>query len=213
MGKTQPSPPVLFSRLRQDVLAAFLLHPQREWYLNQLVRHLGRAPGHLHRELTFLVRAGLLRRRVEGRQVYYSPDPGCPYLPELSGLIRKTAGIPQVLAEALSGLQGRIACAFIFGSVARGEEQPGSDIDLWVVGDITTSDLLPALTQAEKATGRPVNPTIYPPAELAEKCGLGHHFVRAVVADPAKIFVIGGIDELARAARRQPLEAAPNEPG
>lgn len=200
MGKKPPSAAVLFPHLRQRVLATLLLHPKREWYLSELVRQLACAPAHLHRELALLVEAGILSRRTEGRQVYYAPDRNCPYLPELTALIRKTMGIPVVLATALKPLRQGIVCAFIYGSVARQQEQPGSDVDLMVVGDVTTTDLLPALTKAEKETGRPVNPTIYPVKELAENNRQGNHFIRALLADQSKVFLIGTIDDLEIAA-------------
>lgn len=203
MKKKRSSEALLFPRLRQRVLSTFLLHPKREWYLSELVRQLACAPAHLHRELALLVEAGILRRRTEGRQVYYRPDSECPYLPELSALIRKTMGIPVILAAALRPLQKRVVCAFIYGSVARHEEQAGSDIDLMVVGNVTTTDLIPMLNKAEKETGRPVNPTVYPVKELAEKNRQGNHFVRAIMADPAKVFLIGNVNDLEKAANRR----------
>ncbi|MBX7071895.1 MAG: helix-turn-helix domain-containing protein [Pirellulales bacterium] len=207
MIKVSSTGALLFPHVRQRVLATFLLHPKREWYLSELARQLGCAPAHLHRELALLVKAGILRRRTEGRQVYFAPDPACPFLPELAALIRKTMGIPVILATALEPLRNRIACAFIYGSVARQQEQSGSDIDLMVVGDVTTMDLLPALAKAEKETGRPVNPTVYPVDELAEKNRQGNHFVRALLADPAKVFLIGAVDDLKEAASRRPAKA------
>lgn len=202
---------MLFPRLRQRVLSTVLLHPKREWYLSELVRQLGCAPAHLHRELALLVKAGILRRRTEGRQVYYSPDGQCPYLPELTALLRKTMGIPSVLAAALQPFQRSLACAFIHGSVARQQEQRGSDIDLLVVGDVTIADLLPALIKAEKETGRPVNPSVYPVQELAEKNRQGNHFVRALLADPAKVFLIGDTNDLEQAAKGHAAQTPQNK--
>src|SRR5580704_5222572 len=99
MRKKSASEALLFPHIRQRVLATFLLHPKREWYLSDLARTLKCAPGHLHRELALLSDAGILHRRVEGRQVYYSPDPDCPYLSELTALVRKTMGVDIVLAR------------------------------------------------------------------------------------------------------------------
>ncbi len=200
MRKTSSVEALLFPHVRQRVLATLLLHPKREWYLSELVRQLKAAPAHLHRELALLVEAGVLRRRGEGRQVYYSADANCPYLPELTALVRKTMGIQMILSKALMPLRVRIDCAFIYGSVARGEEDSKSDIDLFVVGDVIIADLLPALEKAEKQTGRAVNPAVYPKRELAEKNRRGNHFIRAVLADPAKKFVIGDCDVLEKAA-------------
>lgn len=213
MRKKSPAEALLFPHLRQRLLATLLLDAARPWYLSELARHLHAAPAHVHRELGLLVAAGILRRRVEGRQVYYTPDPECPFLPELTALVRKTMGIPVVLSEALKPMRARLRCAFIYGSVARGEETSGSDIDLMVVGDVTIADLLPALRKAEKQSGRPVNPTVYTPKELADKRRRGHHFIRAVLADPAKIFVMGSRDDLEEAARRRAAKTSPGQQG
>jgi predicted nucleotidyltransferase len=213
MRKKAPSEAVLFPHARQRVLATLLLHPKKEWYLSELARLLKSAPAHLHRELALLTDAGILRRRVEGRQVYYSPDPQCPYLPELTGLVRKTMGFDIVLAKALKSLGSNIRCAFVYGSIAKGEEKSGSDIDLMVVGDVTISDLLPALTRAERELGRPVNPTVYPQKELVKKLGEGNHFVRAVLADPAKTFIVGNRNDLEKAANGRADKSAQDHQG
>ncbi|HEV3136827.1 MAG TPA: nucleotidyltransferase domain-containing protein [Pirellulales bacterium] len=213
MRKKAPSESLLFPHVRQRVLATFLLHSKTDWYLSELVRQLKSAPAHLHRELGLLVEAGVLRRRVEGRQVYYSPDRRCPYLPELAALVRKTLGIPVTLSKALEPLGTKIECAFIYGSMAKGREQSGSDIDLMVVGSATISDLLPALAKAEKQSGRPVNPTVYSKKELAEKNRQGNHFVRAVLADPAKTFLIGTRDDFEKAANGRAVKASQDKPG
>jgi len=201
MRKKAPSEALLFPHTRQRVLATLLLHPKKEWYLSELAQMLKSSPAHLHRELTLLEEAGVLRRRVEGRQVYYSPDSACPYLRELTALVRKTMGFHVVLATVLKPLAAKIHCAFIYGSVAKKEEKSGSDVDLMVVGDLKLSDLVPALTRAEHELGRPVNATVYPPKEIVQKYREGNHFVRAVVADPAKTFIIGTSYDLEKAAR------------
>ena len=49
-----------------------------------------------------LVQAGVLLRRQEGRQVYFKPDPNCPILGELQGIMTKTSGLVDVLREILA---------------------------------------------------------------------------------------------------------------
>ena len=113
---------VLFPRIRQGILAATVMRPERWWYLSDLARHLHVRPSSFQRELTSLVRAGILERRQEGRQVYYRPDPKCPILIELQGIMAKTAGLVDVLRQVLQPFAPRIECAFIYGSIARSEE-------------------------------------------------------------------------------------------
>jgi uncharacterized protein len=202
---------VVFSAVRQQVLGTLLLHPQKSWYLSQLVRHIGAAPSHLHRELALLTEAGILIRRVEGRQTYFQANPTCPILPELTGLLCKLTGAAAVLEQSLHALRSKIRCAFIYGSVARGNEEAGSDIDLMVIGDVTVSDLLPGLRRAERTLGRQINPTVYPANELARKFKQGHHFIQSVLKDPAKNFIIGTQRDLEAVARPKSNQKASDE--
>jgi predicted nucleotidyltransferase len=204
---------ILFPKIRLQVLRMLLLEPRKEWYLSQLASHLGAAPSPVHRELTSLTAAGILTRRVEGRQTYYAANPRSPVVSELTGLIRKLAGAQAVLGTALEPLGSKISCAFIFGSMARGEEMAESDLDLFVVGRLSLQELLPAVRRAERTLGRPVNPTIYPPSELARKNRGGHHFIRSVLQDPAKEFVIGSPYELEAIAGGTANQTAPHQSG
>ncbi len=210
MGTTAAN--VLFSTVRRKVLTALLLHTQGSWYLSELARHVGAASSHLHRELGTLVAAGIVTRRVEGRQTYFQADARCPFLPELTGLLRKLVGAPAVLEKSLAGLRPKIRVAFIYGSVARRTEQAHSDVDLLVVGTVAVADLVPALQTAERTLGRPVNPTVYPAAELAKKFRGGHHFVRSIVPDSEKIFVIGSQHELEAIAGATARQTASYQP-
>ena len=82
-------------------------------------------------------------------------------VPELRGLIDKTAGVVPTLQTILRPFEGRIACAFVYGSVARSEEHAASDIDVLVVGDVGLAELTPTLRKAEARLGREVNVTSY----------------------------------------------------
>src|SRR5215813_13177005 len=124
----------LFPRIRQAILVATVLHPDRWWYLSDLAKHLGVRPSSLQRELATLVEAGILQRREDGNRVYFQANPDCPFLSELQGLLVKTAGIVDVLRETLAPFAKRIDWAFIYGSVARAEELASSDVDLMIIG-------------------------------------------------------------------------------
>ena len=193
----------ILPKTRQAVLAATLMHPERAWYLSDLARHLGVTPSSLQRELAGLVEAGILRRRKDGNRVYYQADPDCPFLPELQGLMVKTAGLADVLRRALRPHATGICAALIYGSVARAEELSTSDVDLLVVGTIGLSDLAPALKKTEKRLRRPINAMVYSPEEFAEKVRSGHHLLTSVLKSEV-IFVLGGPRELESLARREP---------
>src|SRR5438046_2322809 len=81
--------------------------PERWWYMSDLAAHLDTTPSSLQRELGALADAGILRRRREGRMVYYRAEPEHPLYPELRGLILKTTGLLGVLRGALSAASAR----------------------------------------------------------------------------------------------------------
>src|SRR5207237_6199505 len=100
-----------------------------------------------------------------------------------------------MLRSALAGLVHSIVVSFIYGSMARGEEKPESDIDLMVVGKASLEDVLGKLSNAEASLRRAVNPTVYSPSEFKTKLTSGNHFLNSVVRGE-KIFLIGDEDEL-----------------
>ncbi|HEX5142085.1 MAG TPA: nucleotidyltransferase domain-containing protein [Dehalococcoidia bacterium] len=155
----------------------------------------------MQRELALLTNAGLLRREVKGRQVYFSANPDAPVYPELRGLLTKTAGVADLLKAALRPLVQKkmIVIAFIYGSVASGRHGAKSDVDLMVIGRLSLSDLIPALRKAQEALGREVNPTVYELREFQTKLQKDAHFLRRVVAGP-KLMLVGDSDELAKLA-------------
>jgi len=199
MRKDSPLDPLL-SKAVQHILAATMMQPERWWYLSDLAKHLHRRPSSLQSPLSALVESGILRRREDGNRVYFQPDPDCPFLPELTGIILKTVGLVDVLRKLLAPFQERIECAFVYGSVARAEELSSSDIDLMVIGAASRFDLTTALKEAEDRLGRPVNATVYKPDEFAKKLKADNHFLRAVL-DREKLFVVGDEHDLERASK------------
>jgi len=59
--------PVLRSETQARLLAAVLLHPDREASIADLARETGSDPGNLHAEVERLVQAGILADRRAGR--------------------------------------------------------------------------------------------------------------------------------------------------
>jgi predicted nucleotidyltransferase len=207
------SPPidVLFPAVRQEVLAVTLLHPERWWYLSDLAAQLKRTPSSLQRELARLAEAGIFETRQEANRTYYRPNAECPLLPELTGLIAKTVGVADVLRRALLPLAKQIDWAFIYGSLARGEEIAESDIDLFVIGEAKLAEMARPLKAVEKRLGRPVNPSIFPRREFAAKLRAGQHFVRGIVQSE-KLYLMGDPHEFAKAFAIKTPAPASNKP-
>jgi predicted nucleotidyltransferase len=190
---------VLFGQTRRAILGLLYGHPDEAYYLRQLVRSAGVGLGAAQREVKRLAEAGIIRRTVRGRQVYYQAHPECPLFAELKSLVVKTAGAAGVLRDGLASLGGRIKVAFVYGSVARLEQKSGSDVDLMVIGEVAFGEVVSALGAAQEALGREINPTVYSPTEFHSKLKARHHFLSSVLKSK-KVFVIGGEHDLARLA-------------
>jgi len=194
----------LLGRQRAAVLSVLLARPETRLYQRQIAQLTGMRLLQAQRALRSLADLGVLRAQHEGNRVYYSPDPKCPILGELAAMVLKTAGLVEVLREALADLAG-VKLAFVYGSLARQEQTPQSDIDLLVVGDVNMQELSERLHQAEQALAREVNPTAYSETEFRQKVADRHHFLTAVLGNP-KLFVIGDADVLERLAQAELAE-------
>ncbi len=210
MGTRPPSlglSAALFGRTRRILLALFYGHPDESYYLRQISRRAGLGMGAVQREVRRLSEAGIIHRTLHGQQTFYQANRDCPVFAELKGLVVKTAGAGDVLRAALAPLAGEIKAALIYGSLARGAERAGSDIDVLVVGQVSFEDIASALHPAQKTLAREVNPTVYAPAEFTAKLAAGDHFLTSVVRGE-KIFLMGDERELARMGAKRVVHHA-----
>lgn len=192
----------LFPTVRAGVLAAAILQPERWWFMTELARHLGTTPSSLQRELESMVAAGLLLRREDGRRAYFKANAQSPVFSDLRSLLEKTVGLIPALTVALKPFGKQIELALLYGSVAREEENPGSDVDVMIVGTLKQIDLLPVLRRLEARLRREVNVTLFSPREFRRKLSEGDHFLRSVLKGKT-VLLKGALDELEAAATRQ----------
>lgn len=189
----------LFPGTKRKVLALFFLNPDQEYYFSEVVRLTGTRQGVIQRELKSLTEAEILTSEKRGRQKFYAVNRKHPIFQDLRNIIFKTYGVIGKIQEALDPVRRQIKVAFVYGSFARGEEVSGSDLDLFVVGNIGLEDLVSVLSNVEQAIGREINPTLFTEAEFRKKSSEKNHFIRSV-ANAEKEFVIGSEDESRRLA-------------
>lgn len=197
----------LFSRTQQRVLGVLFGRPDQSFFANEIVRLAGGGFGAVHRELAALEAAGLVTARHIGNQKHYQANRDALIFEELRGIVVKTAGLADVLREALAPLATRIQAAFVYGSLAKGTDTARSDIDLMVIGEkVEYAGVFKLLADAERRLGRKVNPSVLTPRELEKQRGDdGFH---ARVLKQAKIFVIGSEDDLGKPRKAGKGQAA-----
>src|SRR5437763_10407270 len=123
----------LFPEIRRGVLAATLTRPHKWWYLSELADFLRTRPSSLQRELATLVESGILQQRRDGRRVYFKAEGRSPIFRDLQNIFEKTMGLLPALQIMLRPFDEKIACAFVYGSIARREERAASDVDLMII--------------------------------------------------------------------------------
>lgn len=190
----------LFPKTRHGILAALLGQPAKTWYVSELARRMGVPSSSLQRELQDLTKVGILKNHRQGRMAYYQANTDSPVYAELHGLILKTAGLVDVLAEALKPLVAKLRLVFVYGSIASGTEKSDSDIDLMVVGKVAPAELALPMRRARELLGRDINPTVYTPAEFDRKRKSKDPFLSQVLAKP-RLLVIESQDDLGKASR------------
>jgi predicted nucleotidyltransferase len=181
----------LFTKVQQRVLAVLFGNPRRSFYANEVIGLAASGTGAVQRELARLEAAGLVTVTRVGKQKHFQANSTAPVFEELRGLVLKSSGLVDVLREVLAPLAAHIEAAFVFGSVAKGQDTAKSDIDLLVVSEsLSYADLFSVLEEATQRLGRTVNPTVYSRRELNKRIRADNAFVKRVLAQP-KIFVLG----------------------
>lgn len=187
----------LFSPVQQRVLGLLFGQPNRRFQSGELIQLAGSGTGATHRVLTRLADAGIVTVTRSGNQKHYQANRASPVFPELHGLIVKTVGLVEPLRAALAPKAGEIHAAFVYGSVAKGTDKAGSDIDLMIISDeLSYADLYKALQSAEVVLARAVNPNVMSRSEWRAKRAEAGSFATRIGGGP-RLFVIGSDDDLA----------------
>jgi predicted nucleotidyltransferase len=184
-----PSPAVL------HVLSLLLLRPDREFYQSELAELSGSTLLQVQRAIHRIEEAGLVSATRRGNRVYYSAARRHPVFEELKRIALKTVGLGDSLRRALTPHRDNVHIAFVFGSFASGTETAESDVDVLIVGDLTSRQTSRALGPVGRELGREFNPVVFPAKEFRQKARRGNRFIEELLASP-KVWLIGTQDDL-----------------
>ncbi len=198
---------VLFGEYRKRILGLLLLHPEETYHVRELARLTNTSAGTLHKELSKLSDAGILQSKKVGNQQRYSANVQCPIFEELASIFRKTSGLADVIANALSSMKSHIKFAIVFGSVARGEEQANSDVDVMVIGDISFGDVVGLLHESQATLKREINPIVYSVDSFKSRVEKNDSFIQEILSKP-KLFIVGSEHELRKFTENQATSIA-----
>lgn len=182
------------SKVRKALFRLYFTNPESEYYLRELERTLGIPVAVVRKELTRLEKDGIFTARKKANLVFYSLNKSYPLFAELKSIISKTIGVTASLQDALKSIKG-IETAFIYGSFAKSNEKSTSDIDLFLMGNISESSLIRAIKKLEGTLKREINYALYTHTEFMSKKRKKDSFITDLLENP-KIMLIGEEDGL-----------------
>ena len=185
---------LISSRIRIEILKILVVNTESAFNINELSRRTGFSLRGVEKELKNLLSGGILRREVTGNQHRYQLDPLCPIQREIKGIIIKTVGIAVLLKQALRSVEQKIVRAFIYGSFASGDYGNDSDVDLFIVTELSGLKLAELLGDVRNEIGRSINVSQFTLDEYIQRKEQDDHFLCRVLEGP-KITIIGDIDE------------------
>ncbi|MBF8303824.1 MAG: hypothetical protein HW399_199 [Dehalococcoidia bacterium] len=174
------------------MLKLFLTNPDRAFYVREIARLTGEQINAVRRELHYLEKAGLLKSSTRGNQKYYLVVKEFPFYPELKKIIYATIALGDYLRSEISNSR-EIEMAFIYGSVAQNEETEKSDVDLFVVGEISEDALNRIVLEIENDISRQINYTLMSRQEFNNRRERAEPFIKRVLAEK-KILLKGDLD-------------------
>jgi hypothetical protein len=155
--------PVFRSTAQAEILAAVLLHPERELTLTDLSRLLDIPFATVSDEVARLLEAQILIARQVGRAKLLRANPHNRLVGPLAEIALATMGPHLIAREAFAGIPG-IERLLIYGSwAARYQGQlgpPPNDLDVLVVGKPDRAAVYAAADTVEQRSGLPVHPVI-----------------------------------------------------
>jgi predicted nucleotidyltransferase len=188
------------SKTRVTLLAKLLMNPEKSFYIRELSRELNIPYSMLYKEEKNLVSLNIISEEKKGKVTLVSINKNLPYFAELKNLLIKTAGLGDLLKNALSELT-EIRYALVYGSLASGEESASSDIDVLIIGSDGEEKILGAIGSVEKAVGREINYILWNEEEFAKRVKSRHHLLMEIASKPV-IMLVGEEDEFRRTVKK-----------
>lgn len=185
------------SEVRVKLLNRFLMNPDKEYYLRELSNSLKISPRSVSMELNNLLKIDLIKKRISGNHHYYSVNIQHLIFAELQNIFTKTIGVRNILAEYLKPFKTKILFSFIYGSIAKGNSTSTSDIDLLIIGDISSKKISNVVLDTGLKLNREINFSIFKKSEFIQRLKSKDHFITSIFKEQ-KIFVIGNPDEFER---------------
>jgi predicted nucleotidyltransferase len=164
---------------RFELLRQLYLNPSRTFSVRELSEMAKTDPGNTSRWLNRWAKAGLVSRIEDGRNLSFKASAN-PLLASLSEMMKRS---DDILNDIQKALPPEAEVAVVFGSVARGEENAESDIDILVLGEGLSDIRLNAMLKpVSREHHRVIHATSFSHQEFAQLLQERNSFALSVVS-------------------------------
>lgn len=174
----------MFGATQLLILAILSETPQREYYLHEIGRILGKKPGVFQIGINSLEKQGLVLSRKQGPLRLFKINEQHPLYQEIKSMARKTVGVEAELKKLVNELDA-VRSALIYGSYAKDNMRSDSDVDLLLVtGDLKIEDkLVKELARLERLFQRDVNYKLYDERDYQQRLRNKDPFLSEILSD------------------------------
>jgi hypothetical protein len=167
-------------KTKARILDVLLSHPGQSYHLRGLATAAGTDSGNTSKLLRPLVESGLVVAAPDRHSTRYSINVKSPLVAPLRQLIA-CAGSLMVDLQAAAH---RVAAEYIgvFGSVAAGTDDAQSDVDVLIVGDLSTVAAQAAFKSVGRKHHKNINAVVVSASDLAIKLRQGSAFWTSIAA-------------------------------
>ncbi|MES2272790.1 MAG: nucleotidyltransferase domain-containing protein [Chlamydiota bacterium] len=173
-----------------QLLGHFFINPAEEVCQSRLVSITGKRLIQVQRALKALEKSGLISTKRRDRKVSYKAERSHPAFEELKKVFLQTISLGDPIRESLRIQNEKIDLIWIFGSVAQGEEQNDSDIDIIFVSDRSLEQLSRVVGPLSRTLDKELNGIFITPDDLRKKFQSEDYFIREIIEKP-KIWLLG----------------------
>ena len=179
---------IFSSKARANIFKILFGLQKNEIHLREIQRISGLTVETIRRELINLESLELINKRIDSNRNYYQANTGHPLYNEIHNIVLKTAGLKDVLKNALSSIN--IDFAFVFGSFASGKTNKDSDIDLFIIGETGLREISKLIKEPSVTLQREINPHTMTLKEFKSRIYNKDDFVLNLLDSP-KLFIVG----------------------
>jgi len=175
------------SEITIKLLDYYFLNPDKSHHINQLAEILNVDLGNLFRKLEELEKEGILVSDRKGNQRSFKLNKEYPFLKELKKIYGSKYGFIALLKEKLSKILN-LKEAYIFGSYAKNNLEPESDIDILLIGKHSPIEAKRVILPLQDRIKREINIIDITPEAFSRKIKKKDEFISNIFSSqPVKI--------------------------